>query len=392
MIKYPESVKKIAKILADAGFRAYAVGGCIRDSVMGKQPNDWDMTTSARPDDMLAVFDAAGVRTVPTGLKHGTVTVLMDGQGFECTSFRIDGSYTDSRHPDKVTFTSDVAEDLKRRDFTVNAMAGDPLADENGIIDLFGGREDIEKGVIRCVGQAEIRFGEDALRILRAVRFASVLGFEIDQQTKSAAVTKRDGLASVSAERKKTELEKTLLSDNADAGVSLLFELGLAELVHPDLKPPCVRLSSLPKSFTCRLAALFGCDTQPCLSSMKLSRLEEKQIKLYCSKQPYFDGLSDKNARRLLSVLGECAEGAAMLRGNATLASLIADERAKKPPICIADLAVNGNEVISAGVPPRAVGEVMSSLLSIVIDEPSLNAKDTLLAHAKRIYKEIIGE
>ena len=192
-LHYPENVVKIAEILAKNGYKAYAVGGCMRDTLMGRVPNDWDMTTDCSPEKMLEIFDREGVRTIPTGLKHGTVSVLLDGEIYECTTFRIDGSYTDSRHPDSVTFTPNVAEDLKRRDFTVNAMAGNPLCDDD-VVDLFGGKDDIKNKVIRCVGDPETRFSEDALRILRAVRFATTLDFSIDKATKNAARAMCDGL------------------------------------------------------------------------------------------------------------------------------------------------------------------------------------------------------
>lgn len=390
MIKFPENVKKIAKILSDAGFCAYAVGGCVRDSVLGRTPGDWDITTSARPDEMLAIFESAGIRTIPTGLKHGTVSVLLDGMTYECTTFRIDGDYTDSRHPDNVTFTANIADDLSRRDFTVNAMAARPTDDEScEIIDLFGGCEDIDNKIIRCVGDPEKRFEEDALRMLRAVRFAAVLGFEIQENTKKAAAKMRDGLAFVSAERKKVELEKTLLCDNADYGISLLFELGLAKFIHKDIKMPCVPLASLPKSFSCRVAALFGADADPSLASLKLSRLEEKQIKLTCAHGQYSNEQTDRNARRLLSRLGDCAEGAALLRGNSDLSQLINIERSKKPCIKITDLAIDGNDVISKGIPPRHVGTVMNTLLELVIDDPSLNTRQTLLSRASDIYETV---
>jgi len=170
MIKYPENVIKIAKILSENGYKAYAVGGCIRDALMGKIPADWDMTTDCPPSKMLEIFENSGLRTIPTGLKHGTVTVLIENEAYECTTFRIDGSYTDSRHPDSVTFTPELSEDLRRRDFTVNAMAGDPLSCDD-ITDIFGGQDDIENKIIRAVGDPKKRFTEDALRILRAIRF-----------------------------------------------------------------------------------------------------------------------------------------------------------------------------------------------------------------------------
>jgi len=386
MISYPENVKKIAKILAEAGFVAYAVGGCVRDSIMGKAPNDWDMTTSAHPEDMIRIFNAAGVRTVPTGLKHGTVTVLLGGEAFECTTFRIDGSYTDSRHPDSVTFTPDVSEDLKRRDFTVNAMAGNPLCDD-GVVDLFGGKNDIENKIIRCVGDPETRFSEDALRILRAVRFATTLDFSIDESTKKAARTMSGGLSSVSIERKIAELKKILLSDNAERGIALLFELGLQKYIHKDLNLPCIPLNTLPRSFTLRMAALLGIEKAPALSSLKLSRQEEKEIKLMCGGT-YKNELCEANARYLIAKLGNCAEGAALLRGNAQLASLIGAERLKRPCVSIAQLPISGNDVISLGIPPRHVGNIMEELLIAVIADPELCKKEVLLNMANTIYTE----
>ena len=267
-IKFPDEVVKIAKTLEDHGHKAYAVGGCVRDSVMGREPSDWDMTTDARPAEMLDIFAQAGLSTIPTGLKHGTVTVVIDKKPFEITTFRIDGEYSDSRRPDSVTFSSDIAEDLRRRDFTVNAMAADPLFLENKekssiksyknceIVDLFGGLDDIDNKIIRCVGNPRERFSEDALRILRAVRFSAVLGFRIEEDTLKAAAELSYKLGEVSAERKAVELEKTLLSDNADNGFEHLLDIGATKFIHEKLHKPAVAISSLPKSFPARLAAL----------------------------------------------------------------------------------------------------------------------------------------
>lgn len=390
MINYPENVKKIAKILSNAGYSAYAVGGCVRDSVIGRTPGDWDMTTSARPNEMLDVFAAANVRTIPTGLKHGTVSILLDGVTYECTSFRIDGSYTDARHPDKVTFTTNVEDDLRRRDFTVNAMAADPLSSDEsaGIIDLFGGREDLKNKIIRCVGDPEERFREDALRILRAVRFAATLGFEIEENTKKAAAKMRDGLALVSAERKRVELEKTLLCDNADYGISLLFELGLAQFIHKDLKMPCIPVDSLPRSFTLRLAALFGVDSDPKLSSMKLSREQDLQVTRYCHTSNRIKALepTPQNARLILCLLGEIAENWALLRQKPELARVISEERAKDPCVTVGQLAVKGIDLVIAGIAPIDRSGVMYMLLNAVIEDPSLNDHDTLMEMVNNYY------
>lgn len=208
-IEIPQKVEKILHTLEEAGYEAYAVGGCVRDSILGRQPDDWDITTSAKPEQVKALFR----RTVDTGIQHGTVTVLMDKDGFEVTTYRVDGEYEDGRHPKEVTFTASLEEDLKRRDFTINAMAYNPSV---GIVDLFGGVRDLHEKIIRCVGNAEERFTEDALRILRAVRFSAQLGFSIEEETRSALAVLAPNLRHVSAERIQTELLKLLVSPHPD--------------------------------------------------------------------------------------------------------------------------------------------------------------------------------
>ena len=385
MLNYPEKVIKIAEIMRKYGFRAYAVGGCVRDSIMGRDPSDWDMTTDASPEKMMEIFDSEGIRTIPTGLKHGTVTVLLDGETFELTTFRIDGGYTDSRHPDAVTFTRNLSDDLCRRDFTVNAMAADPLADgeEGEITDLFGGCEDIKNKVIRAVGKPERRFNEDALRILRAVRFAAVLGFEIDDETKRAARACRDGLSRVSVERKKVEIEKMLISSGADRGIALLFELGLERYIHSDISMPERSLSELPARFEVRMAALFGGVDRPDLSILKLSRAESIGIKLLCDKSAFCGEVSEKNSRRLLAKYGELCEDAVVLHGSRELLELVKEQKAKDPCLKIADLAVSGGELKVLGFEPRRIGEIMAYLLESVIDEPDLNERGALISLAR---------
>ena len=178
ILEIPKNAETILHILENAGYEAYVVGGCVRDSILGRNPDDWDITTSASPYEIKELFR----RTVDTGIQHGTVTVMMDKEGFEVTTYRIDGDYADSRHPSEVQFTGSLREDLQRRDFTINAMA---YNDEEGIIDIFGGVADLKRNVIRCVGNAKERFSEDALRILRAIWFAAQLGFEIEEETKA---------------------------------------------------------------------------------------------------------------------------------------------------------------------------------------------------------------
>ena len=210
-ILLPENAKMIIERLQDNGCDCYAVGGCVRDSLRGVEPHDWDFTTSALPDEIERVF--ADHRTITVGERYGTVAVILDGKAYEITTYRIDGDYSDSRHPDEVRFSQNLADDLSRRDFSVNAMA---YNERDGLIDLYGGQSDLGFGVIRCVGEPEKRFSEDALRILRALRFASVLGFSIEQKTAEAILRQRNLLNEIAAERVKDELLKLLCGEKVD--------------------------------------------------------------------------------------------------------------------------------------------------------------------------------
>ncbi len=226
MIDAPISVMKIIETLEQAGFEAYAVGGCVRDSLLGRNPSDWDITTSARPEQVKALFS----HTIDTGIRHGTVTVMLEHVGYEVTTYRIDGEYEDSRHPKEVIFTPLLTEDLKRRDFTINAMAWNPRA---GIIDEFGGMEDLDEGIIRCVGSPEERFSEDALRMMRAVRFSAQLGYEIEPATKAAIRKLAPNLTHVSAERIQVELVKLVESMHPDY-LRVAYETGITRVVLPE--------------------------------------------------------------------------------------------------------------------------------------------------------------
>lgn len=222
-IELPSEVSVIIKTLTDAGYEAYAVGGCVRDSILGKKPKDWDITTSAKPLEIKSLFR----KTVDTGIQHGTVTVIIKGQGYEVTTYRIDGEYTDGRHPDGVIFSTELEEDLKRRDFTINAMA---YNEGDGVVDCFEGLKDLKDGVIRCVGKAEERFTEDALRMLRALRFSAVLGFDIEEETYEAIKTLAPTIAKISRERIQVELDKLLMSNHTDR-VKALYDTGLLEKI-----------------------------------------------------------------------------------------------------------------------------------------------------------------
>jgi len=225
-IQLPEKVNTIISTLQAHGYEAYAVGGCVRDSILGRIPDDWDITTSATPLETKSLFK----RTFDTGIEHGTITVLIDKEAFEVTTYRVDGKYEDSRHPSEVTFTRSLKEDLLRRDFTINAMA---YNDAEGLVDIFGGMEDLKNNTIRCVGNAKERFGEDALRILRAVRFAAQLGFEIESETQDAIKILAPTLANISAERIQVELIKMLVSPNPGL-LQAAYELGITKVILPE--------------------------------------------------------------------------------------------------------------------------------------------------------------
>ena len=219
IIDLPKNVENIIGSLEEHGFEGFAVGGCVRDSLLKKTPKDWDITTDALPVDMKKIFK----KTFDTGIAHGTVTVLMDGVGYELTTYRIDGNYSDGRHPDSVSFSKNLSEDLCRRDFTINAMA---YSNKKGIVDLFDGRKDLQNGIIRAVGDAKKRFDEDALRMLRAVRFAAQLGFKIDDDTFEAIKEKAKLLSNVSKERIFVELNKSLNGDFAQ-NIKMVYTSGL---------------------------------------------------------------------------------------------------------------------------------------------------------------------
>ena len=226
MIKLPETTEYIIEKIEKNGFEAFAVGGCIRDSLLGRVPNDWDIATSAKPEDIMNIFE----NTVETGIEHGTVTVVIDKEPYEVTTYRIDGDYTDGRHPDSVEFTENIEEDLSRRDFTINAMA---YNNSTGLVDVFGGRDDLENKVIRCVGDPRKRFEEDALRMMRGIRFSAQLGFSIENDTFKAIEEMSDLISAVSIERINVEFTKTLMSDAKK--IMIYHESGILKNILPEL-------------------------------------------------------------------------------------------------------------------------------------------------------------
>lgn len=361
----PEAILKILSTLTDAGEEAYLVGGCVRDLILGRRINDWDITTSAKPDRMQALFE----KTVPTGIAHGTVTVIVDQTKAEVTTFRTDGEYKDHRHPEQVQFVSDLAEDLSRRDFTINAMA---MRADGSITDLFGGREDLTKKIIRCVGRAETRFTEDALRMFRAYRFSAQLGFTIDDTITQAVAPCSPLAKELSAERIRDELEKLLLSDRPEM-LHELAELGLLERFGIDKTNPTISLSQLPAERLVRWSGAFVCYPQLSQNVLRFDkysqRLAAQTAELW--NIPY----SRQGCKRLIAEYGSDV-AACYAKGKGQFndyESILASGECVE----LSQLAVSGSDIPFSG---PLVGKTLSKMLNYVLEHPEENKKDLLLA------------
>ncbi len=441
---YPSNVKKIIDRLQEEGFEAFAVGGCVRDMYLGLVPNDWDITTNALPAQVKSIFR----RTIDIGIEHGTVKVMIGNEGYEITTYRIDGEYEDKRHPKAVTFTPNLREDLARRDFTINAMA---YSQKTGLVDLFGGVDDLKAGLIRAVGDPEERFSEDALRILRALRFSARFRFEIEDKTKAAIQKLADTLSDISAERIREELEKLICSDNPDR-LRTAYELGvtapffpewdemmrceqntphhftdvgdhtiaaleyavknykditseenrilrLALLLHDIAKPDCkttgddgvdhfkghpvagvkkaedvLRRLKYDNDTIARIRKLVRYhDERPDLTypnirrfivDVSLSNMEDLMRVKYSDLYAHTDYMWDDKMYRL-ETLGK------MYR------KIISD----KDCLSVKDMAVNGYDLMERGIPAGpAVGDMLGRLFELVLDDPSMNDRDRLLA------------
>jgi tRNA nucleotidyltransferase (CCA-adding enzyme) len=387
--------------LLDAGYDAYVVGGALRDMLLGRAAHDWDVATSALPEETARIFFDLSV--IKTGLQHGTVTVLVDHEPIEVTTFRIDGDYLDARHPTGVTFTRCIEEDLARRDFTVNAMAYNNM---RGLVDLYGGREDLSNGLIRAVGQAEKRFSEDALRILRAFRFMAKLGFDIDGDTLDAAVTCRDGLSRISAERVTAELVGLFEGKDAASALSLMIENGIFDAIAPDWGVPTfgfAALDSLPPVFEVRFAYfLRSCPDrgEGLMRHLRLSGKQSARIRGLLSLRDFdFAGFSESRIRRLVAAAGQYAEDLVPLlsvrdffslpRGTEERA-IEAVERVLRRGDClsVSALAVNGRMLMEIGFGGREIGTVLEKLLEAVLEEPSRNTSEELLSLARAMKNQ----
>ena len=435
----PEKITYILNALTSAGYPAYVVGGCVRDALAGRAPHDWDVCTAARPEQVHAVFTGASVRD--TGLRHGTVTLVLDREPFEITTFRVDGSYSDSRHPDSVTFTDDVEADLARRDFTVNAMAYHPAA---GLVDPFGGQADLRAGLLRCVGDPAERFTEDGLRILRALRFAARFGYAIEPDTAAAVHDLAPRLRSIAAERIKAELDGILLG--ARVAPILRDYPDVLAVVLPEIEPSVGFAQKNPHHrydvWEHTLRAVEAAPPDPILRWTMLFHDLGKPATFAPDEQgvghfygharvsaEYADGIMErlrfsneerdavyelvrrhdgvlvpdkKSVRRLLGKLGreqfdrllevhradnlaQTPELAASRAAELMSIRALADEIARDDEcVDLRRLAVNGRDLTSLGYAPGpALGAELRRLLDRVLDDPSLNEKETLLRMAR---------
>ena len=430
----PEKVNTIIHTLQEKGFEAYAVGGCVRDSILGRVPDDWDITTSATPMETKALF----ARTFDTGIEHGTITVLIDKDAFEVTTYRVDGKYEDSRHPSEVTFTRSLQEDLLRRDFTINAMA---YNDIEGLVDIFGGLEDLNQKTIRCVGDAMARFGEDALRILRAVRFAAQLGFEIEEDTQRGITELAPTLANISAERIQVELIKMLTSPNPGM-LKSAYELGITKVILPEFdtmmqttqenphhkysvgEHTLKAIGAIRADKVLRLTMLFHDIAKPMMKTMdengvahfKMHDSKGAEMTKQILRRLKFDNdtmnkivrlvqyhdyrmpAEPKNVRRAMNKIGEDLFPYYLeVRMADTLAQSeylqeekiqnIQDVRTcyeeipeKQECVSLKTLAVTGSDLIANGMKPgKDIGAVLTKLLEYVIEHPEVNKKEVLL-------------
>ena len=441
----PKNVDTAINLLQSAGFEAYAVGGCVRDSLLGKTPNDWDITTSAKPEDMKSVF--ADFHCIDTGIKHGTVTVVIDGEPLEITTFRLDGEYEDNRHPKSVTFTSNLGADLGRRDFTVNAMAYSKMT---GTVDLFGGQNDLKNKIIRCVGDPDRRFNEDALRILRALRFASALDFEIEEKTAQSLLKNRALLGNISEERIAKELlklvcgkgAKRILTDFAPVLFEILPELQPMYKNSHDNPHHCydiyehtlIAVESIDPEPTLRFAMLLHDCGKPAvkkfdengvahfyghqrisaeisaqiLARLKVSNKFRDEILFLVSnhdrwelyenteKMPRYlskfglDGVLNLLKVMRADVLAQSPEYRYRLDKIADAEEIAKNLAAQKPCLSLSELQINGRTLMDIGIPQgRKLGAVLAQLLDEVIDGVTKNTQEALTTRAREIYSEM---
>ena len=393
LLEYPEYIEKITKRFIAAGEQAFIVGGCLRDSMLGKAPDDFDMATSALPDRTMEIF--ADERLLTNGLKHGTVTVIIDSHPVEITTFRVDGEYSDSRHPNEVRFTARIEDDLSRRDFTVNAMA---YNHETGLVDPFGGREDLGNKILRAVGDPLLRFDEDALRIMRAFRFSSQLGFEIDAATLDGASEKKDGLANIARERIGVEFIKLITSASPASTIEKMTALGIMPYVCNGLKlnenilENIEKMSPFPSARLGFLLSSTNTDTaREVLRELRVStKISSGALSVIEGSKISIENMSD--AGRFASRFGLSACDAALaseLLGNSPRGASELVEKWQTLPHTLGDLAIGGADVIALGAVGKEIGEILSRLLDAVISAPEKNEREILIDLAEKEIKKI---
>ncbi len=377
-LKLDKNTEYIIKNLEDNGFEAYAVGGCVRDMLMDREVNDFDITTSALPEEIKKIFSSHTV--IETGIKHGTVTILIHRQPYEVTTFRTEASYTDSRHPDSVKFVRDLTEDLARRDFTMNAIA---YSTSKGIIDPFNGLTDIKNKTIRAVGNPFVRFQEDALRILRGIRFSSVLGFEIEEETKQGIFSLAPNIKKVSSERIYIELKKLILGKTAQETIKDYYPI-ISQIIsiNGDYK----LINRLPLDYRMRFSCLCGDSVTDALNYLKADNETKNLCEILVTSTTIPKDIPQ--LKNYISVLGE--ENALFVSNyrrclyNEDRENLIQKIISSGEPIFLKDLAINGKDLIKIGIKGEEIGKTLKHLLNLVHIDKTLNTKEKLIEKAKQ--------
>ena len=438
MISIPEKVNKVIQKLEKSGFEAFAVGGCVRDSFLGIPPEDWDITTSAKPEDVKRIFS----RTFDTGIKHGTVSVLIDNEIFEVTTYRHDGMYKDNRHPEQVTFTTSIKEDLARRDFTVNAMA---YNEKHGLVDPFDGQTDLKNHIIRCVGEADRRFQEDALRILRAARFSAQKGFQIEENTLKSIQKNSSLVQNLSVERIVSEITKILLSDHLEM-FDILYETGVLQYIMPELcacleteqnikwhiydvghhtlhavshleKKPYLRYAMLMHDWGKPLTKSQNPDGSDCFRNH--AKISVALATDWMNRYKFSNSDKDKilrliqNHDREIVTDKKCVKSAVNAVGDDIFLDLLhvkrADAKAQnftltkprlsvydeqealyhaikesKEPFSVKNLDINGRDLMALGYHGKEIGDALNQLLEHVLEYPEDNQKEILIKTLKQ--------
>ncbi len=379
LLTVDKNTEYIISSLESAGFTAYAVGGCVRDMLLGREVNDYDITTSALPTETKEVFKNYTV--IETGIKHGTVSVIIDHKPYEITTYRVESEYEDCRHPQKVGFVRDVESDLARRDFTVNAIAFSP---KKGIVDPFNGIDDLKNGILRAVGNPRLRFSEDALRILRALRFSATLGFEIENDTSNAIFRLSDNLNKVSSERIYEEMKKLVCGKNATSVLNdyrAVFEKILP--LYGDIQ----YLARVPENYAMRFAYIFGENVPEALVKLKADKQTQNIANLLAFSAPI--PKEKIPLKQYVSRLG-MEESLLVAVYRRALFSEDAEKKIEKllnskECLFLKDLAVNGKDLLELGIKGKEVGEKLSLLLCAVIKEEINNERESLLQKLKAI-------